>query len=325
MLLPLTWTYRLLIELRLLMLKLGVLHRETPSLPVIVIGNLNVGGTGKTPLTLELANRLLQKGFRPGIVSRGYGGIKGARPVLVSPKSDPSIVGDEPVLLARNTRCPVVVHPDRVAAVERLVEEGVNVVISDDGLQHYRMRRTYEVVVVDGARGFGNGRVLPAGPLREPVARLKSVDQVMIHGSWEMPTAAPPHAMNFDLRATNAISLDDGSSRPLEEFSGVTVHAVAGIGNPARFFATLRGQGICVIEHPFPDHTKYRAEDLSYSDGLPVLMTEKDVVKCQELGVTNCWYVPIEIVVEEMEFAGWLEHLENCLAQEKPIAGIRYR
>ena len=325
LLLPLTWLYRLLIEIRLLLLKVGLLHRETPSLPVIIIGNLNVGGTGKTPLTLELANRLRERGLRPGIVSRGYGGVKGARPVLVSPDSDPAIVGDEPLLLARNTKCPVVVHPDRVAAVERLADEGVNVVISDDGLQHYRMRRNYEVVVVDGARGFGNGRLLPAGPLREPMARLKSVDQVMIHGKWEMPTAAPMHAMSFDLQATTAISLADQGIRPLADFAGQTVHAVAGIGNPARFFATLERHGISVVEHAFPDHAKYRAEDLSFDDNLPLLMTEKDVVKCRNMGLANAWYVPVEIVVEELEFAGWLEHLEHCLAQEKPIAGISYR
>lgn len=325
LLLPLSWLYRSLIELRLLLLKLGILHRETPSLPVIIIGNLNVGGTGKTPLTLELANRLRERGLQPGIVSRGYGGVKGARPVLVSKDSDPAIVGDEPLLLARNTQCPVVVHPDRVAAVERLADEGVNVVISDDGLQHYRMRRNYEVVVVDGARGFGNGKIMPAGPLREPLARLKSVDQVMIHGKWEMSSPPPPNAMSFSVQADAAISLAAGAMRPLAEFSGRTVHAVAGIGNPDRFFATLRGQGVSVIEHAFPDHAKFRPEDLSFGDDLPVLMTEKDVVKCETLGVPNCWYVPVKIVVEELEFAGWLEHLEHCLAQEKPIAGISYR
>ena len=325
LLLPLAWLYRLLIEIRLLLLKIGVLHRETPSLPVIVIGNLNVGGTGKTPLTLELANRLQRRGLRPGIVSRGYGGVKGARPILVSPQSDPAVVGDEPLLLARNTECPVVVHPDRVAAVERLADEGVNVVISDDGLQHYRMRRNYEVVVVDGARGFGNGRLLPAGPVREPLARLRSVDQVMIHGKWEMSAAPPAQAMNFDVRAKNAISLADHGIRPLADFAGQTVHAVAGIGNPARFFATLQSHGISVLEHAFPDHAKYRREDLQFGDDLPLLMTEKDVVKCQELGLANAWYVPVEIVVEELEFAGWLEHLEHCLVQEKPIAGISYR
>lgn len=325
LLLPLSWLYRLLIELRLLLLQFGILHRETPSLPVIVIGNLNIGGTGKTPLTLELANRLRERGLKPGIVSRGYGGVKGARPVLVSPGSDPAIVGDEPLLLARNTQCPVVVHPDRVAAVERLADEGVNVVISDDGLQHYRMRRNYEVVVVDGARGFGNGKLIPSGPLREPLARLKSVDQVMIHGKWERSSPPPPNAMSFGLQADSAIRIAEGTVRPLAEFSGQTVHAVAGIGNPDRFFATLRGQGIDVVEHAFPDHASFRLEDLSFGDDLPVLMTEKDVVKCEMLGVPNCWYVPVTIVVEELEFAGWLEHLEHCLAQEKPIAGISYR
>ena len=306
-------------------MKTGLLHRETPSLPVIVIGNLNVGGTGKTPLTLELANRLRQRGLRPGIVSRGYGGVKGAKPILVSAESDPAVVGDEPVLLASNTQCPVVVHPDRVAAVERLADEGVEVVISDDGLQHYRMRRNYEVVVVDGARGFGNGRVLPAGPLREPISRLRSVDQVMIHGKWEMPNARPSQAMSFDLRVVQAISLADQQVRPLADFAGKTVHAVAGIGNPARFFETLRGHGMEVLEHAFPDHAKYRTKDLAFGDDLPLLMTEKDVVKCRKLGLRNAWYVPVEIVVEELEFAGWLEHLEHCLAQEKPIAGISYR
>ena len=325
LLLPLSWLYALLIRLRLFFYRLGILRVQQAPVPVIIVGNLSVGGTGKTPITLWIANRMRQRGFKPGIVSRGYGGVKGATPMLVTVESNPAIVGDEAVLMAANTECPIVVHPDRVAAIERLCELGVNLVVSDDGLQHYRLARNYEIAVVDGARGFGNGRLLPAGPLREPRGRLASVDQVLIHGDWQSAEPAPATAMSFRLQADVVVSLDDQNRKSFAEFAGQSIHAIAGIGNPHRFFDLLRAHGLDVIEHAYPDHSSYSPGDLRYDDGLAVLMTEKDRVKCRNIAPKNCWYVPVTVAVGDEEFGSWLEHLEHCMGQPKSISGISYR
>ena len=264
-----------------------------PAAPVIVVGNIAVGGTGKTPFVIWLVERLRQWGWQPGVVSRGYGGTATSWPRQVTANSDPAVVGDEPVLIATRARCPVVVGPDRVAAVQQLLAgSDVDVVVSDDGLQHYRLWRDLEIVVVDATRGLGNGQLLPAGPLREPASRLAEVGAVVANGAgWTTPAG---RQIGMRLFALEARPLLDGKARPIGEFAGQTVHAVAGIGNPARFFSMLSQQGIQLVMHPFPDHHPFTRADLEFGDALPVLMTEKDAVKCRAFAAANHWVVPVE-------------------------------
>jgi tetraacyldisaccharide 4'-kinase len=262
--------------------------------PVVVVGNIAVGGTGKTPFVIWLVERLREWGWRPGVISRGYGGAARSWPQAVTASSDPAQVGDEPVLIAARARCPVMVGPDRLAAGRALLAAGdVNIVVSDDGLQHYRLWRDLEIVVVDASRGLGNGELLPAGPLREPPARLAEVALVVANGTgWSAPVAVPQLTMRLSAREAQA--LHDGQRKPLAEFAGQTVHAVAGIGNPARFFSMLSQQNIQLVMHPFPDHHPFAPADLDFGDELPVLMTEKDAVKCRGFGSARHWVVPVD-------------------------------
>lgn len=287
---PLGWLFCALAILRRKAYRLGLLTVERMPVPVIVVGNITVGGTGKTPLVAWLARFLRQAGYTPGIVSRGYGGRSGNRTQPVGSDSDPAVVGDEAVLLARRSGCRVVVGTDRVAAARALLEQGhCDVIISDDGLQHYRLGRDVEIAVIDGTRRLGNRRCLPAGPLREPVRRLRHVDIVVVNGAQE------EGAYSMRLIGPDAVNLvDEGLSRSLEEFRGAEVHAVAGIGHPVRFFSQLRENGLRAIEHPFPDHYPYQPEDLAFTDGSPLLMTEKDAVKCRGFAQPHFWYVPVE-------------------------------
>jgi tetraacyldisaccharide 4'-kinase len=265
--------------------------------PVVVVGNIAVGGTGKTPFVIWLVERLREWGWKPGVVSRGYGGRAREWPQRVQPGSDPALVGDEPVLVARRAGCPVVVGPDRVAAARALLDGGgVDIVVSDDGLQHYRLWRDLEIAVVDATRGLGNGRLLPAGPLREPASRLGEVALVVANGpGWTTPAG---RQVTMRLVAWQVEALDGSGGRLLADFAGQTVHAVAGIGNPARFFAMLSQQGIGLVVHPFPDHHAFARADLEFGDGLPVLMTEKDAVKCRAFGAPGHWVVPVEARLE---------------------------
>ena len=267
----------------------GILKSVGLGVPVVVVGNISVGGTGKTPLVARLVELLREAGYRPGVVGRGYGGRSAQWPRAVLIDSDPEQVGDEPVLLARRCRCPVVVGPDRVAAARLLSETyGCNVIVSDDGLQHYRLRRDIEIAVVDGFRRLGNAACLPAGPLREPPSRLREVDFVVGNG------AARGREYLMSLRGATAHNLRDPCiTATLAGFRQSTVHAVAGIGDPWRFFDHLRHARLRLIEHPFPDHHPFRAEDLRFREDLPVLMTEKDAVKCRAIGPENGWYVPV--------------------------------
>ena len=258
------------------------------SLPVVVVGNLSVGGTGKTPLVCWLVARLADLGFKPGIVTRGYGGSSGNVRLVVS-SDDPGVVGDESILLARRTGMPVAIGRDRPAASQLLVNAGRDVIVSDDGLQHYALARDCEIVVIDGDRLFGNGRLLPAGPLRETRTRLAAADAVVVNGG----RALLGGALSMRLEAKRALSLIGGAARRLDEFAGHSVHAVAGIGNPQRFFNMLRARGIEVTGHPLPDHARLQASDISFADGRPVLMTEKDAVKCELIAGPQHWYVPV--------------------------------
>jgi tetraacyldisaccharide 4'-kinase len=274
----------------------------TLPVPLVVVGNVAVGGTGKTPVVIALVEALVAAGFRPGVVSRGYGGRGPGG--LVPADGDPGRYGDEPVLIARRTGVPVWVDRDRVAAGRALLAgQGVDVIVADDGLQHYRLARTVEIAVVDGSRRFGNGRLLPAGPLREPTSRLAQVDLVLVNG------LRSPHELGFDLRAGDPRALRDDQRRPLAAFTGSPVHAVAGIGDPSRFFASLRAAGLEPIEHPFPDHHRFRPGDLAFGDPRPVLMTEKDAVKCARFAQANWYALPVSAALPAAAIARVLERL----------------
>lgn len=261
-----------------------------PAAPVIVVGNLTVGGTGKTPVVTWLARELAQRGWRPGVALRGYRG-RIQRATLVGADSRADEFGDEAVLQYKAASCPVAIGVDRVQAAELLIERaGCNVIICDDGLQHWALRRDFELVVIDGERRFGNGRLLPAGPLREPLTRLALLDAVVVNGgepqAGELPlTVGGSQAMNLRV---------PGQLVALSQWRGLTVHAVAGIGNPQRFFRMLEALGINVIAHPLPDHHAYRGNELEFADQLPVLITEKDAVKCAAFANERVYVVPVE-------------------------------
>lgn len=293
---PLSALYGLVAALR----RQGLRPQRLP-VPVIVVGNLSVGGTGKTPFTLWLVEQLRAAGWRPGIVSRGYGGRAPAYPLRVTAQTDPRHCGDEPALMARRLACPLAVAPDRVAAARQLVESGeVDILVSDDGLQHYRLGRDLEVCVIDSARGLGNGALLPAGPLREPPERLREVDLIVMNGPvLTRRHEKPMLVMQLDLGA--ARSFISGLEKPLAFFIGGRVHAVAGIGNPERFFSALEAAGLRILRHPFPDHHAFAASDLDFGDGHAVLMTEKDAVKCQAFAKPHFWSVPVEAKFSETD------------------------
>ena len=262
--------------------------RERIGAPVIVVGNLTVGGSGKTPLVIALIEALRARGFRPAIVSRGYGGTQ-RKPAVLDDTLDPSRYGDEPSLMRRRTGAMVAVGRDRARAAALLVQRGANVVIADDGLQNRALARDIEICVIDGQRRFGNEQLLPAGPLREPLERLKQVDFRVCNGARAEPGEIP-----MRLSGDMAVALAGAAgARPLSSFSKKRVHAVAAIGNPERFFASLQVRGIDVIAHPFPDHHVFAPADISFSDGLPVLMTEKDAIKCVGIAGPDVWCVPV--------------------------------
>jgi len=267
----------------------GLLPRTRLPVPVIVVGNISVGGTGKTPLTIALIEALRARGFNPGVISRGYGG-SARGPLLVDAGSDPRSAGDEACLVAQATQAPVAAGRDRVAAGRVLLEASrCNVVIADDGLQHYKLFRDVEICVIDGERRFGNGRLLPAGPLREPANRAAAFGFRVCNGG-----VAEAGEVAMTLRGGDAIALTaPARRRELNDWTGQRVHAVAGIGNPARFFAGLRAAGLDVIEHAFADHFDYAPADLDFGDELPVLMTDKDAVKCAGFADARCWRVPV--------------------------------
>ncbi|HEU4619146.1 MAG TPA: tetraacyldisaccharide 4'-kinase [Gammaproteobacteria bacterium] len=309
---PFEAAFRLAARARAALYARGILRRIALPVPVVVVGNLSVGGTGKTPLLIWLAERLRERGYSPGIVSRGYGGKSAVWPRLVEAGADPLEVGDEPVLVAERTGCPVAVGPDRVAAAELLLpprnsgggaearaaasppQAAIDVLLSDDGLQHYRLDRAVEIAVVDGRRGLGNGRCLPAGPLREPPARLDRVDAVVVNGG----TWGGPDALRAEIAPLFVYRLgtegSDAERRALADFAGRRVHAVAGIGHPERFFEMLERHGIDVVRHALPDHAEILPRDLDHAGG-PVLVTEKDAVKCREFAGDDVWCVVVDL------------------------------
>ena len=317
-LLPVTWLFMAVVRVRRWAFKVSIFRSQRVEAPVIVVGNIAVGGTGKTPVTLWLAAALKEKGFRPAIVSRGYGGSPGDRPQVVDADSEPSVVGDEALLLAARGEFPVIVHPDRVAAANTAIDAGADVVVSDDGLQHYRLARDFEIAVVDGERGLGNGAMLPAGPLREPASRLADVDAVLVQeqrdtGAGILRRTTDRQPLAFSLQPTSVTRLDGSEARGIEHFAGATVHAIAGIGHPERFFRLLESCAIRVNRHPLPDHATIEPGDIAFDDGLPVLMTQKDAVKCRWLDTSNCWYVVVDVVFDSPGEGALLEGIVTAL------------
>lgn len=283
---PLAALYGAVVRLRRLLYRAGWLRSIRLPVPVIVVGNLTVGGTGKTPLTIALAESLRGRGYRPGVVSRGYGGTQ-RKPLLLDEATDPARVGDEPCLI-RATGAAVAVGRDRPAAAKLLLDAGCNILIADDGLQHYALARDVEICVIDGVRRFGNRRLLPAGPLREPMRRLSQVDLRVCNGG-----VAENGEYRMQLCGGDVVALIDGRREPLLSLRGQRVHAAAAIGNPQRFFAGLRDAGLELIEHVFPDHHPFVPHDLAFADGLPVLMTDKDAIKCHRFAQPHWWRVPV--------------------------------
>ncbi|MDR2452303.1 MAG: tetraacyldisaccharide 4'-kinase [Candidatus Accumulibacter sp.] len=302
-LLPLSWLFRLLVALRAALYRRGILPVVRLPVPVVVVGNLTVGGAGKTPLTLWLAERLRESGRHPGILSRGYGGAGRIEAVTVD--SDVAAVGDEPLLLARRSGVPVFVGRDRAAAGKALLaaHPECDVLISDDGLQHYRLARRVEIAVFD-RRGMGNGHLLPAGPLREPPGRLAGVTAVVGNGGIipAIPAGVPAFPMRLAGRCFVALD-DPRKTCAAADLKGKTLYAAAGIGNPSRFFAQLAGLGLEFSAHPFPDHQVFRAGDLAFARGGVLLVSEKDAVKCAgpaltEAGPAEAWALPVEACLD---------------------------
>ncbi|GAB3054558.1 tetraacyldisaccharide 4'-kinase [Stenotrophomonas tumulicola] len=275
----------------------GWLKKRSLPVPVIVVGNITAGGTGKTPLTIALVQRLRAAGWKPGVASRGYGREQAESARWVQADTPTALGGDEPVLIAWKTGVPVRVDRDRVAAGKALVEAGCDVIVCDDGLQHYRLARDIEIEVVDAQRRYGNGLLLPAGPLREPVARASECDFRVVNLGASGPDGQGGQCgfgqWAMTLQIDSAQPLAGGRLQPLSVFAGQRVHAVAGIAHPARFFEMLRAARIGVVPHAFADHHAYQPQDLHFGSELPVLMTEKDAVKCRAFA--NDWHFAIPL------------------------------
>jgi len=308
LLLPLSGLFFLLSSLRRSLFRLGWLSSYRPTIPVIIVGNISVGGTGKTPLVVWLCQFLQEQGFKPGLINRGYQGKATSWPQQVTATSDVTLVGDEAVLLAQRTGCPVVAGPKRADSVKLLEQQGCNIVVSDDGLQHYALQRDIEIAVIDGERRVGNGLLLPAGPLRERVRRLQQVDLIVCNGG----TAEQGESLMQVLPSGVVSVTSPEERRPLSHFAGKRVVAVAGIGNPERFFSTLTQAGIEVVKRIFPDHHPFVAADLQ-TDNNPLLMTEKDAVKCKTIAPADSWY----LVVEAKLSADFTQLLETSLNKLK--------
>lgn len=312
-LLPLSGLFWLLMRLRLSFYRLGLLTSQSLPVPVLVVGNISVGGSGKSPLVICLAKQLRAEGFNVGILSRGYGGQSKTWPLEVLLDSDPLLVGDEPLMIAQRTGCPLFVGPDRYAAgLALLKKHPCDLLLCDDGLQHYRLQRDLEIAVIDGERRHGNGFLLPAGPLREPVSRLNKVNWRVAKGM------AGPGEVLMQYRLGAAVSLaNPAEQRPLASFKGTQIHALAGIGHPQSFFDQLRAEGLDVIEHPLADHHAFQKPDIDFEDELPVLMTQKDAVKCRHLADERHWYLPLEAELPQ-EFLQQVVTAIRAVAKAEP-------
>ncbi len=305
-LLPVAWLFGWCVAMRRWCYRVGIIKTQHVSVPVIVVGNITVGGTGKTPFVIWLAQWLKEQGYRPGIVSRGVGGKKQMMPHRVTLQDSAHDVGDEAVLIKQRTDCPMVVCIDRVAAVRDLLRHtSCDMVISDDGLQHYRLGRDLEVVLVEATRGLGNQCLLPAGPLREPATRLQQVDFVVMNGGQE----TDEYTMSYV--PTQLVAMGQQQKIMLADFPRQTVHAVAGIGHPERFFAVLQQAGLNVIPHVFPDHHLYQAQDIHFPDSYPIIMTEKDAVKCSAFADDRYWFLSMAVRINAKLEDTLLSRLKN--------------
>ena len=314
---PLSILYRFLVAARRVLFRVGLLRSHRLPVPVIVVGNINVGGVGKTPLTHALAEQLMQRGFTPGIVSRGYRGSN-VSPRAVVEGDDPKVVGDEPLLHA-TAGFPVWIGRDRADAARGLLraEPGCDVIVADDGLQHYALVRTMEIAVVDASRGFGNGLMLPAGPLREPVSRLTDVDAVVRLVARDVPRPAAASGaqtlMTHEPLPWRNLVQPDRVADPAQ-WRGKEIHALSGIGNPQRFFDMVASLGITAHCHAFPDHHDFAAGDIAFPGADAILMTQKDAVKCMAFADERCWYLPLRAVVDPALVALVLEKIRGFKA-----------
>ena len=299
-----SWLFGAVSVLRRALYRIGVLKQVDVGVPVIVVGNITVGGTGKTPLVIALVDALRERGWKPGVVSRGFGG-SAQEITRVDAQSEPALVGDEALLIFDATQAPIMIGRDRTRAARALIDAGVDIIVSDDGLQHYRLRRDVEICVIDGLRRFGNERLLPAGPLRESMRRLGGVDFRVCNGGDAKRGEIP-----MRLVGDTAVALDD-AARTVPLASIPRAHAVAGIGDPGRFFTTLRAAGIDVVEHAFPDHHAFVPADLDFGDDTPVLMTDKDAVKCRAFARATWWRVPVRAELADAFFDGLHERLKT--------------
>ena len=289
LLLPISWIYIIIIKIRSALYRVGIIPISKINVPIIVVGNITAGGTGKTPLVIWLANYFKNKGFLPGIISRGYGGKYLSNIEFVHPNSDPLLVGDEPLIIAKKCNCPVAVAKKRVRAAKELVSKyNCNIIISDDGMQHYSLGRDIEIAVIDGQRRLGNGYCLPAGPLREPKNKLLNIDLIVSKYTSQISE----YTMEYIYQ--DLISLGKPAKTiSLSELCDMKVHVITGIDNPENFFSYLQTHKLELIIHQFPDHHIYEEHEVVFNDDLPIIMTEKDAVKCARYSNNNHWYIPI--------------------------------
>lgn len=317
LLMPFSWLFYVVTSFRKYLYQKGIFKSYALAVPVIVVGNINVGGTGKTPLVIYLVEQLRILGLNPGVISRGYGGHSN-QVQAVSESDDPAVVGDEPLLIKRRLACPVYVSVNRVLAGQKLLEENLacDIIISDDGLQHYRLKRNFEVVVVDGNTGFGNGALLPAGPLREPLDRLKTVDAIvtngMYMGAYYFSRWYGNKTFEMQLQAETFYNLQHPDQYcEAKDLSGKKLAAVAGIGNPQRFFQQLENLGLKCKQHSFPDHHAFVESDFAKMRKDVILMTEKDAVKCMKFEKDNLWVLPVSVILDEDFLVLLLNKLES--------------
>jgi tetraacyldisaccharide 4'-kinase len=299
--------------------RVGIFKSRRVSRPVIVVGNVTVGGTGKTPFVIWLARHLQTRGVRVAIVTRGYGGNAQNWPQDVTADSDANVVGDEAVVLAMGSNAIVVAGPDRVADAQRAIERGAEIIICDDGLQHYRLQRDAEIVLFDAERGAGNGMYLPAGPLREGMRRLRRVQLVIEHLRSKKPAVRKlgVEALLVSSKLGKARSLASTEQRPLAAFAGQPVHAIAGIGNPEAFFTALRGMGLLADARALPDHARLSSADLAFNDNWPVLMTEKDAVKCRAFADARCWSVELAMSIDDAQSRVIMQIVDSAMRAHK--------
>lgn len=315
LLLPLSWLFGVIVLLRRWMYNAGWLKIIHVSKPVIVVGNITVGGTGKTPLVIWLAKALSSRGYKVAVIARGYRGAAATWPQVVTKESDPDIVGDEPVLIAQLTGVTVVAGPDRVADARRAIELGADLIVSDDGLQHYRLQRDCEIAVMDGSRMLGNNHLLPAGPLRESSKRLQRADLLLINRRAEnaIHKSTLQSNLQYHIVLNQLRSLKTDERRSLDILRDQQVHVVTGIGNPQAFIAALQAQGIRVLPRLLGDHAKLAQQDIRFGDALPVLMTAKDAVKCGKLDVSNCWVVDAEAMLDDATAVTVLDRIQAAI------------